>query len=1015
MKSLDKCIIKLLIFKINSKNYVRMNRLFKTNYQFIRYVVLLVLVMLSINIGGIYAQDGKTITGKVTDNNNEPLPFVNVLIKGQTQGTTTDENGSYSINVPNTNSVLQFSFVGYITSEVTVGNQTTINVTLEGEANNLDEVVVVGYTTQRRESLTGALTTIDSKKLQDITAPSTANLLAGKATGVFAVQSSGRPGTPADVVIRGKTTINGSVAPLWVIDGVIVGNNANEFNPNDIETITVLKDAASTAIYGSSGSNGVIVITTKKAKLGTSSINFSGRIGVNKLTLGNLSLMNGSQLYNYFNTFENKSELGNKFNDGLSKRNFDWFDNATQLGKTQDYSLSMTGGTDKFKTYVSLGYYDEEGAVKGYDYTRLSGRMNVDYSLNKYINIKPSVAISRIDTYSQEHSIGAMYTNLPWDSPFSSDDGHILSNTELKSAWFNTTATNYMYDLQWNYSKTRAYDIMAGFDFDVKITNYLTFSSMNNYKFNNYKTLTYTDPRSSAGENDNGSIYNYRSDYYRLFTNQMIRFTKSFGDHFISALAAYEFNEYESNWNSATKGSILPGLTVQDAASQPKSIAGNGSAWAVQSYFFNSNYSYSNRYLAQLSLRRDGASNFGKNKKYGNFFSISGGWNIHNESFYSLNNIINVLKLRASYGSTGNRPNALYPHYGLYSVTGSYDGIPSAVISQLPNADLSWEKTYTAGIGFDLRFIDRIGLTIDLYDKNTSDLLQAVPLPAVVGVTSIWQNIGSVNNKGLEVTITADIIRTKDLQWTLSANLGINKNKVTKLNAGKQIAIGDGSNIAGSAEKLLKEGLDMDSWYLREWAGVDPETGNPLWYKTVSGKRVTTGNRSEADQVVLGSAAPKMVGGFNTDINYKGISLSAVFNYVIGGKIYNYLRTELDSDGTYTDRNQMNLMDGWKRWEKPGDIATHPRPLVNGNNSAQAVSSRYLENGSYLRMRNITLGYNIPKSLTKYFSMNVYISGENLLTFTNFSGIDPEVGLNRVSGFNYPITKRYMFGINVNF
>lgn len=471
-------------------------------------------------------------------------------------------------------------------------------------------------------------------------------------------------------------------------------------------------------------------------------------------------------------------------------------------------------------------------------------------------------------------------------------------------------------------------------------------------------------------------------------------------------------------------GGIPPEFTVSDIAAVPKEITGSKTGWAVQSYLLNVNYAYDNRYLAQISFRRDGASNFGENAKYGNFFSISGGWNIHRESFFTLD-YINNLKLRASYGSVGNRPSELYPQYALYSLTTSYNERPSAIISQLKNKDLTWEKTYTTGVGLDISLFDRVNITLDYYNKNTSGLLYNVPLPAVVGVTGIWRNVGCVKNNGFEASASVDVIKNQDLQWAIEANIGLNRNKVTELYGDKQeIIVGDGSGIAGSAEKLLKPGLDVDTWYLAEWAGVDPETGQATWYKTdENGERVKTFTYAEAAKTPIAkdSYTPKFFGGFSTNLNYKNFDLSAVFGYSVGGKIYNYSRLEFDSDGAYTYTNQMKLHKGWNRWEKPGDIATHPQPLYQNRTNSNQASTRFLENGSYLRLRNLTLGYNLSIPQWHISNLRVFASGENLFVISGFSGVDPEIpptSSGKVTGVAstvYPQTRKYMFGLNVTF
>lgn len=970
------------------------------------------------------SQQQRTVTGTVTDQRGEPLPGATVVIKGTTQGTVTDAKGNYSLsNVPG-DATLVFSFVGMETQEINVGNKTKINVTMQEEAVALQEVVAVGYGTQRRESLTGSLQVVKSDKLKDITTPSTENLLNGKVPGVYVASGSGQPGSTGAILIRGKSTINGSTDPLWVIDGVIVGSSPGALNPADIETLTVLKDAASTAIYGSQGANGVIVVTTKKPLVDKLSVNFSMKGGGTRLNNGNLKVMNGAELYDYYKSFSNAEQISfPRWNEDLRNSNFDWWKFASQTGVIQDYNMSVSGGSAQLKSLLSVGIYDEKGAVKGYDYTRYNFLFKTDYTPFEWLTFKPYLYGSKNDIDDRQHSVAAMYSNLPWDSPYD-ENGNIIGHYSDK--WVNSNSTNYVYDLQWNFAKSTTYEFSGNFDFDLRFTDWLTFSSVNNFRYSGYPYNSYTDPRSSGGMGVKGRIYEYQSNVTRRYTNQLLKLNKVLnGVHSLNALLGYEFNDYHSKNISATGVGFVPGFQILDVTSKPEAVTGSISEWAVQSMFANVNYSYNNRYLGQLSLRRDGASNFGDNAKYGNFFSISGGWNIHQEAFFNVD-WINQLKLRASYGSVGNRPSSLYPQYDLYSVSQTYNENPGALISQIGNKDLTWEKTYTTGIGLDASFLDRLRLTFDYYEKNTSNLLYRVPVSGLTGVTSIWRNVGEVRNRGFEAIVGADIIKNKNLLWTFDGNIGLNRNKVTKLYGEKtEIIVGDGVGIAGSANILLKPGLDADSWYLREWAGVDPQTGSPLWYKTVKDEkgnvtRETTNKYEEADQVVTGTFTPKFFGGFSTNLVWKQFDMNAVFGYSVGGKIYNYTRQEYDSDGAYTDRNQMKLMSGWKRWEKPGDIATHPLPAYNNSSNSNKASSRYLEDGTYLKLRSLSFGYNF--SLPKYHISNlrIYLNGENLLTFTGYSGVDPEIPPydNKIVGVTttvYPSTRKFIAGINLTF
>lgn len=969
------------------------------------------------------AQQTQRVTGVVVDQTTgEPVIGANVMVKGTTNGTSTDFDGNFSLEAP-AGATLVVSYIGYVNLEVTA--TPTMTIRLREDTQALEEVVVVGYSTQRRESLTGALNTLKNEKITNITSANVENMLSGKAPGVLVAAGTGQPGDAGKIIIRGKSTVNGSTDPLWVVDGVIMGSSPGTLNSTDIETMTILKDAASTAIYGSQGANGVILVTTKTAKSGKMAINLSVKGGANVSHNGNLEMMNGAELYDYYKSFTNQEMISfPRWNSDLRNSNFDWWDLATHTGVTQDYNLSIAGGNDNLKSFLSLGYYDETGSVRGYEYNRYSFRFKTDYKPFTWLTIKPSLSGARTDRHNAQYDTTAMYSNFPWDSAYL-EDGSITPH--YSTTWVNSNKTNYLYDLQWNYSESTQYEFTGNFDFDIRLTDWLTFSSVNSYYWRGYSYHGYTDPRSNPGLGVDGRMTENRTDYARRYTNQILRFNKTFGKHVVNGLIAYEFNDYKNKTLNAVGTGFIPGFHVLDVTAMPEETTGAMTEQAVQSYLLNAHYAYDNKYLFQASARRDGASNFGDNAKYGNFFSLSGAWNIHREDFFQIH-WIDAMKLRASYGTVGNKPNTLYPQYDLYAVDKSYNGVPGALISQIGNKDLTWEKTYTIGVGLDLSAFDnRLRFTADYYNKRTDNLLYNVPVSGLTGVTAVWRNVGEVENNGVEFTLGGDIIQTRDFNWSVDFNIGHNKNKVNELYGDrKEIIVSSGINIAGSGNRILKPGYDIDTRYLVEWAGVNPENGAPQWYKTdTDGSRVITENYSEADQVPLGAYSPDFFGGFSTDLSWKQFDLSAVFGYSVGGVIYNYSRTEYDSDGTYTDRNQMKLQNGWNRWEKAGDIATHPVPSYNNSSKANSASSRYLEDGDYLKLRSLTIGYNMSLPQFHIQNLRLFVSGENLFTITDYSGTDPEIAptapssgaatqiAGSVGPSVYPTVRKFMFGINI--
>ncbi len=925
------------------------------------------------------AQQKRHITGVVKDIKGETIIGANIMIKGTGTGVSTNIDGEFSIEAA-AGEELIVSFIGYLTQTIKIDSQKTLNIKLLEDTKTLEEVVVVGYTVQTKSAVTGSVAVVKADKLKDVNTLEVGSMLQGKVSGVYVSGSSGEPGQASKIRIRGKGTLNSSVSPLWVVDGVIVGEDPG-LNPNEIDNISVLKDGSATALYGSRAANGVIVVTTKRGEYDANKYSVSVNAGVSLLSTGRLEMMNSQELYDYQKSWNNQSW----FTEELLKHNTDWFKEASKPGLYTNANITYTGSSGRMRSFVMADYYREEGAIKDFTLDRFTFRSNNDVKFTDRFTMSTKISGSLSRTDSQQRSVYNTYLYLPWDFPYN-EDGSIRSGQEQD--WRGRDGINDMYDLQWNWSRSKKLTVDGTINFNYQITDWLRFESNNYIRYISNRSESYTDKRSRSGQSDKGSLSNSNSLLTKQFTNQMIRFEKSFGKHKVNALGAYEYTRHFYESTSAEGRGIQPGREILDVTTGIKSIGGYKDAIATQSALFNANYDYDNRYMGQVSYRMDESSCFGKNNRMGHFFTVSGGWNIQNETFFeSLRESVNQLKVRVSYGSLGNTPGAYYGHYPLYSSM-MYNDEVAYFPSQMGNADLSWEKCYTTNIGIDARFFDRFGVTIDLYNKNTSDLLYYAPLPNISGYTGQYKNVGAINNKGLEISLNADVIRTSKFQWTSDFNIGFNRNRVTELYGGKP-------ELKGL--KRLEEGRDMDEWYLREWAGVDPANGSPLWYTTdENGKRTTTDSYNKADRVYCGSAAPKFTGGWMNSFSYKGFTLTANFDFVYGNLLYNQSRELLDSDGAYADYNSMKLKSGWKRWEKEGDIATHPKAINGGNKNSNKSSSRYLEKGNYFSLRNLSLGYSIPEKLCGKLGLqrvNVSCSADNLFTLTPFSGgISPIVG-----------------------
>ena len=948
-----------------------------------------------------------TVTGKVTAD-GESLPGVTVYLKDNpTQATATDLEGKFSLRAEH-GKVLVFQMVGFQNAEQIAGPQ-PMNIQLIPSVTSLDEIVVTGYSTQKKENITASITTVDGDDLRDASSPSVGNLLQGKVAGVDVTASTGRPGDNPTIRIRGRSSIYSNIDPLWVVDGVIQHGVPN-INPNDVASMSVLKDAAATTQYGSRGTNGVIVITTKRARSGEGTLTANLKTGSSRFNHGNFKLMNSQQIYDAFRQYKNQSAIPADITDAVLQNDFNWIENGTQAGKMNDLSLSYVGNTEKTSVYFGGNYFSEEGSVKGYQYDRWSGRLNLDYRISERITFKPKVNATYTTNDNRQHGLYDIYLSLPWDRAYD-DAGAIINPQAGNVTWYGRDNRNYLHDLQYNYSNGEIFDIQANADFEVKINDDFTFVSTNNLAYYNDNSFSYVDPKSTSGEADKGSIYNFNARRNVRFTNQMLKFDRLFDKHQFNAFVAYEYMDYMYKSMNATGMGIVAGSEILGNTSEAKNIGGGKNAYAAQSGIINAQYNYDDRYNAQASYRYDGSSRFGSEKQYGNFYSLSAAWNIHRESFFQIQQM-DYLRLKASYGLVGNVPTALYGSYDLFNLNAQYNGSPAAYPGQLGNSFLTWETSKDFNLGLEFGLWNRINLTADFYHKNTDGLLHFVALPSTAGYSGFYENIGAVSNRGIELTLGANIFAAdKDFQWRLDLNFAKNRNRIEELADGKDQPNGN---------KRFSEGRDIDSWYMRRWAGVDPANGDPLWevLDPATGQTTTTNNYNAASLQFVGTSTPDFVGGIASAMQYKDFTLNASFAFNKGAYAYNAGRELFDSDGAYPYYNQMVLQDGWSRWSEDNPNATHPASSYNGGTNSNKTSSRYLEDASFIRLRNITLGYRLPVSLTeslKVKGIDIFVSGDNLWTSTKFSGIDPEAALYGDATSQYPSPKRYTFGLNVSF
>lgn len=950
----------------------------------------------------------KKVTGTVKDANGEPIIGATVVEKGTTNGTVTDFDGNFVLEATEGTS-LEISYIGYKTQHLTADSGKTLSVILNEDTEVLDEVVVMGYTTQSRNTLTGAAVALKEEKLKDVSTANVSSMLDGKVAGMNVSVSSGKPGGTGRIRIRGKGSLGSSLDPIWVVDGVIY-NEDPRLSPNEIDNLTVLKDASSTALYGSRASNGVIVITTKKGSKDRQKFRVNIQQGLSDLSWGNLEMMNAQQLYDYQSAFNSSSW----FTPDLLKHDTDWMDLATQTGLYTNASVSYQGGNEKVDSYLLLDYYRETGAVKEMNYNRYTIRNNNDYKIHEKFKAFTKLQGQYVHTKDQTASLYDSYLYLPWDYPYN-EDGTVRTGKEQD--WYGRDKNNYLERQYKNFSAYENFYVSATAGFVWTLLNGLTFESNNNVNYKIARDESYVDPNTIGGQAKSGTISNTNAITANYFTNQMLRYkTNINGKHDIQALVAYEYSRRFYEVTSATAKGIISGKEVISGTTGMDAMSGTKQAFNIQSVLSNVNYSFDGRYMLQASYRLDGSSKFGKDNQYGSFYTFSGAWNFNREKFMQpLSDILTAGKLRASWGVVGNMPDGYYNHLSLYTAS-MYNEEPASFPDQLGNKDLSWEKNQTLNVGVDLSFFNRVNLSLDYYNKYTSDLLYYVKFSAITGYGGQWQNIGAVRNKGFELNLDANLLSLKDWQWDFSFNLAHNKNKIEEL-------YGGAPQISGL--RRFEEGRDMDDLYMAEWAGVDPETGSPQWYTTdEDGKRVLTNSYSEATgaKTYVGSAAPKVTGGFNTMLTWKDLSFSASFAYSMGAKLYASGRELLDSDGAYDTYNQMVLKDGWVRWEKPGDIATHPKAISGGNANAHKTSSRYLEDADYLTLKNITLAYRLPKNFLSKLGLEdvtLSFSADNLFTITPYSQVDPATASYEGNGAGsstvYPTVRKYVFGLSVGF
>ncbi|WP_299824114.1 TonB-dependent receptor [uncultured Pontibacter sp.] len=1030
--------------------------------------LLMSFLMILVLVSGAWAQT-QTVSGRVTSAaNGQALPGVTVIEKGTTNGVSTGVDGEFSLNVQ-PNATLVFRFIGMTTQEVPVSGRSSINIALAADQKLLEEVVVVGYGTQERREVTGATSKVTSEDIQNIPVVGVDQALQGRAAGVQISQNSGTPGGGISVRVRGATSISASNQPLYVVDGVPLttgdfsqlafgGQTVNavaDLNPNDIESIDILKDASAAAIYGSRAANGVVIITTKRGADRKTQINFNAYRGTQKIWK-DLDFLNADQyreimLEAYVNTgYLSPDDTFDDFLDfyygGLdfTPTNTNWIDEISRSASIENYEISLSGGDAKTRYYLSGNYFDQEGVIIGSQYERYTTRLNLDHQANDRLSIGASIQLSHADNnriISDNTVIGpwanALAASPIW--PIYTEDG---SYTRPNYYYTNPIAEgtendNETVNLRGIGNIFARYNVVPGFDVQLK----------GGYDALNVEERRYT-PTNFPGSTAfavGGRATNASSTITKRLLEATASYNKVINDvHNISAVIGTSSEKNLLKQSSVT-GEGFAGEQFRFVSSAAVVNAGTNSEaeWALLSYFGRVNYNFNDRYLLGLNFRADGSSRFGENNRYGYFPSVSVGWRLIEEEFMSGLELLSELKLRASYGITGNQEIGNFSYSGLYSGA-NYMDMPVTAFSQIANPDLKWEETKQFNVGLDIGFFNgRANIAVDYYNKETDDLLFSRPIPTQNGLGSYQSNIGSVENKGFEIALNTVNIDGNDdaFRWTTDFNISFNRNKVLELYNNQDIFYGFGGNSL-----VLREGEPIGTFYGfisdgvfstsaeipasravdRNGNGIVDTQAGDINFRDISGPNgVPDGIITDDDLTIIGNAQPKFVGGFTNDFRFKGFDLNIFLQFSYGNEIANPAHQyQMHLGNNFLDDNMIS--DVMRRWRQEGDVTDVPRAVViDDNDNNRSNSSRFIYDGSYLRFKNVVLGYTLPSSLTerlKMRSLRVYAQAQNLITFTDYPGFDPEVNFAGTSNttlgvdfYTFPQSRTITFGVNVGF
>lgn len=963
-----------------------------------------------LGIQSALAQTYKVKGNVVSKSDNEPLIGVSILQKGTTNGVVTDIDGNYELQIQGGEATLVFSYIGLQTQELKVNARTgVLNVAMEDDSHLMDDVVVVAYGVRKKGTIAGSVSTVKNDKLENVPAPSFDQALQGQTTGLSVISNSGEPSKAATFQIRGTNSINSGTAPLFILDGVpISSSDFNTISPSDIESISVLKDASSTSIYGARAANGVVVITTKRGlSMDKAKVTFRAQYGFSQLAQNNWNMMNTAERIQY------EKEIGidtGKDYDVLSRTDVNWLDMVfNDRAPLQNYEVSVNRATDRLNYFVSGGFYDQDGIAQSSTFRRYNMRANAEVKASNWLKVGTNSMVAYEEVEQADDGSYALYTPisacrfmLPYWNPYN-EDGSLASEND--GTWTGTGSN----PIEWmanNPVTNKKYKVLSTVFAEITPIKNLTIRAQFGADYSHSTAFMQSFP-SYIINNEMGTAGRNSSDMLNLTETTTVNYRWELNsDHSFNFLLGQEGVDYRSEgFQVITSGQSNDFLTNISSGTRASSWADSTTSYSYLSFFGRGEYNYKDLYYADFSVRADASSRFGTGNRWAGFWSLGFMWNLKSEPFLKDIEWLSSAQIALSTGTSGNSSIPDYDHLALVSGKANYEDQAGIYPSQSGNEDLSWEKLWSSNVALRLGFIDRINLDIEFYNKKTTNMLMLVPDSyALTGEGEHWDNIGAMLNRGVEFNVSADVIRTKDFVWSVNANASYNKNKLLELYNGVQEY-----EVSTTATKLVV-GHSVSEFYINRYAGVNPANGDALWY-TKDGQ--ITNEYNEGDKVMTGKTfdAPWQ-GGFGTSLAWKGFSLAAQFSWVADRWMFNNDRYFEESNGLYAAYNQSKRL-LYDRWKQPGDITDIPRHGVTPQ-----FDDRFLENASFLRLKNVTLAYAFPQRLlskTNFFSSaRIYLQGQNLLTFTGFTGLDPESSSN-VYKAQYPMSRQFTLGVEVSF